>query len=273
MEKQERDHPRPSFDEFGFEESGIVYWWASWYAQILGYRSLKTFMAPILKAMQACTTLNIDTVENFVEVRRVEMGRSFRDYKLSRFACYLVAMNADARKEVVARAQIYFADQVEKINLILDGSQDLERLQIREEIREGHHALTAAAGKAGVKDFRFFMTEGYLGLYNKPIREIKLLKGVDEDDNLYEYMGRAELAANLFRITMTEERLRQSGVHSPFEAAAIHKRIGEDIRQLVKDHTGKYPEDLPVERNLLLVSSDLRKAGKLLNRKTQEPPG
>ncbi len=267
MEKQGKIHRRPSFDKFGFEEGGIIYWWASWYLNVLGYRSIKTFMTPILKAMQACATLNIDTAENFIEVGRQNKGRSFRDYKLSRFACYLVAMNADARKEVVARAQIYFAEQVERINLVLDGTRDLERLQIREDIREGHHALTAAAGKAGVKDFRFFMTEGYLGLYNNPIRDIKVLKGIDEDDNLYEYMGRAELAANFFRISMTEERLRQSKVHSAFEAAAIHKRIGGDIRQLAKDHTGRYPEDLPVERNLHLVSNELRRAAKLLNRR------
>ena len=105
---------KPAFDEFGFEEGGRIFWWASWYAGLLGYKSMRTFLPSILKAIQACTTLDINISENFLDTRRREKGRSFRDFKLSRFACYLIAMNADARKEMVARAQVYFAEQVEK---------------------------------------------------------------------------------------------------------------------------------------------------------------
>jgi DNA-damage-inducible protein D len=261
---------KPSLDEFGFEENGIMYWWASWYGDVLGYASLDTFQKPIQKAMQACATLHIDTSENFIETYRTEDGKTVRDYKLTRFACYLIAMNADGRKPIVARAQVYFAEQVEKINHLLDGSKDIERILIREEIKEGNLAMTSAAAQTGVKDFRMFMTEGYLGLYNKPIREVKVEKGVDEDENLYEYMGRTELAANLFRITMTEEKLKNSGIDSPFEAAAIHRKIGEGIRDMVKENTGKFPEELPVERKLNEVASDLRKAKKILNEKIEK---
>lgn len=260
---EQRNERRSSFDEFGFSENGTLYWWAGWFAELLGYRSLKTFQPALFKAMQACSTLDISVADNFIETRR--QGR--RDYQLTRFACYLVAMNADARKPAVARAQVYFADLVEKINLILEGSKDVDRLLVREEIREGHHHLTDAAARAGVRDFRYFMNEGYVGLYNQPIRTVKQEKGIDGDDNLYEYMGRAELAANLFRITLTEERLRRSHIESPFEAAAIHRRIGEDVRQLVRDHTGQFPEDLPLERHLKDVSEELKKAGRLLNRR------
>ncbi len=261
---------KPSFDEFGFEEDGVMYWWASWYGHILGYKNLRTFQGPIDKAGQACRTLDLNPSDNFIETRRSLGGRPVRDYKLTRFACYLVAMNADARKPVVARAQFYFAEQIERINLMMDGSEDIERLLIREDIKEGHHHLTDAAAQAGVKDFRYFMNEGYVGLYNKPIREIKVEKGIDGDDNLYEYMGRAEMAANLFRITMTEERLRRRHTHSAYEAAAIHKRVGSDIRRVVKDHTGQYPEDLPLEADLRKVTSDLKKLGKLLNERKEE---
>ena len=260
---------KPSLDEFGFEEDGTMYWWASWYGKVLGYSSPATFRPPIQRAVQACVTLHIGTSENFIETYRNEGGKTFRDYKLTRFACYLIAMNADARKPVVARAQVYFAEQVEKINLMLDGSKDIERILVREEIKEGNLALTAAAAKTGVKDFRMFMTEGYLGLYNKPIREVKKEKGVDEDDNLYEYMGRTELAANLFRITMTEEKLKNSQVDSPFAAAAVHRKIGEGIRDMVKENTGKFPEELPTERKLNEVASALRKAKKILNEKRE----
>lgn len=260
---------KPSFDEFGFEENGRIYWWASWYASIMGYKSLKTFMPSIMKAIQACTTLDINISENFLDTRQKVNGRFRRDFKLSRFACYLIAMNADARKPVVARAQVYFAEQVEKINLMLEGSKDLERLLTREEIKEGHQLLTSAAGKAGVKDFRFFMNEGYIGMYNKPIREVKVKKGIEENQNLYDFMGRMELAANLFRITLTEERLKKKGTKSAFEAAAVHKYVGEGVRKMVKDNTGVFPEELPLERRLSEVSSELKKANKLLNEKKQ----
>ena len=261
---------KPSFDEFGFEEDGKIYWWASWYATILGYKSLKTFMPSILKAIQACTTLDINISDNFLDTRRKMEGRSRRDFKLSRFACYLIAMNADARKPVVARAQVYFAEQVEKINLMLDGSKDMDRLLTREEIKEGHQLLTAAAGRSGVKDFRFFMNEGYIGMYNKPIREVKVEKGIDENQNMYDFMGRMELAANLFRITLTEERLKKKGTKSAYEAAAVHKHVGESVRRMVKDHTGTFPEELPLERRLSEVSSELKKANKLLNEKKDQ---
>jgi DNA-damage-inducible protein D len=265
MPREQNIHHKPSFDSFGFEEAGVMYWWGSWYGKVLGYRSLRTFLGPIKKAMQACSTLEIAVSENFIDTLRREKGKMVRDFKLTRFACYLIAMNADARKPVVARAQVYFADQVEKVNLLLDGSKDLERIMIREEVKEGNLALNAAAARAGVKDFRYFTTEGYLGLYNQPIREVKHRKGIAEDDNLFEYMGRTELAANLFRITMTEERLNRSHIKSPFQAAAIHKKIGADVRRLVRENTGKDPEELPLERHLEEVAEELRRAKQWLN--------
>lgn len=270
MKSPANQKEKPSLDEFGFEEDGIIYWWASWYGNILGYKSLKTFLAPVQRAMQACATLDIDISENFIDTRRNIDGKTERDIKLTRFACYLIAMNADARKPIVARAQVYFAEQVENINLMLDGSKDIERLMVREEIKEGNLALNSAAAKAGVKDFRAFTTEGYLGLYNKPIRSVKKEKGIDEDEVLFDYMGRTELAANLFRISMTEERLKMQDVKNPFDAAAIHKKVGRDIRDMVKDNTGKFPEELPVERKLNEVASELRRAKKILNEKKEK---
>ncbi len=270
MQSPTNHKEKPSLDEFGFEENGIMYWWATWYGEILGYKSFKTFLAPVQRAMQACATLDIDISENFIDTRRSVDGKTVRDIKLTRFACYLIAMNADARKPIVARAQVYFAEQAENINLMLDGAKDLERLMVREEIKEGNLALNSAAAMAGVKDFRAFMTEGYLGLYNQPIRAVKKQKNVDEDDVLFDYMGRTELAANLFRITMTEERLKMQQVSNPFDAAAIHKKVGRDIRDMVKENTGQFPEELPVERKLDEIASELRKAKKLLNKKKEK---
>lgn len=269
MKLKKVNKSKPSLDEFGFSEDGIMYWWASWYGKVLGYKSLRTFKSPIQKAMQACATLNIETSENFIEAKRIENGKKIKDIKLTRFACYLIAMNADARKPIVARAQVYFADQVEKINLMLDGTKDLERLLIREEIKDGNLALNSAAGRAGVQDFRLFMNKGYLGLYNRNIRTVKKDKGVNEKENLYDYMSRTELAANLFRITMTEERLKRSNIYAESTAGAIHYKVGKDVRKMVKENTGKFPEELPAERRLSDVASDLRKAKNLLNKKTE----
>lgn len=270
MDNQVNKKNKPSLDEFGFEENGIMYWWASWYGTILGYKSLKTFNAPIQKAIQACNTLHIETSENFMEVKRSDAEKHFQDYKLTRFACYLIAMNADARKPIVARAQIYFVKQIERINLVLDGSKDIDRLLIREEIKEGNLSLNSSASRAGVSDFRAFMNEGYLGLYNKSSREVKKGRGVSEKQNLYDYMGRTELAANLFRITMTEERLKRIGTPSQGTAAVIHNKVGADVRKMVKENTGKFPEELPTERKLSEVSSELKKAKKLLNEQKGE---
>ncbi len=270
MNLSSKHKEKPSLDEFGFEENGIMYWWASWYGKILGYKSFKSFLAPVQRAMQACATLDIDISVNFIDTRHSDNGKKERDIKLTRFACYLIAMNADARKPIVARAQVYFAEQAENINLMLDGTKDLDRLIVREEIKEGNLALNSAAAKSGVKDFRAFMTEGYLGLYNKPIRSVKKQKGVGENETLFDHMGRTELAANLFRISMTEERLKMQNIQNPFDAAAIHKKVGSDIRDMVKENTGKFPEELPVEKKLSEVASELRKAKNLLNEKREK---
>ena len=270
MESDKKHKMKPSLDEFGFEENGIMYWWASWYGDVLGYKSFKTFLAPIKRAIQACATLDIDISDNFIDTRNTSGGKNKRDIKLTRFACYLIAMNADARKPVVARAQVYFARQVENINLMLEGSKDIDRLIVRKEVKEGNLSLNAAAARAGVKNFRAFMTEGYLGLYNKPIRAVKKQKGVDENEILFDYMGRTELAANLFRISMTEEKMKLKNVSNPFVAAAVHKNVGAEIRKMVKENTGKFPEDLPAERKLTEVAEALRKAKKILNEKKDE---
>ena len=271
MATSERMEPtartKPAMEDFGFEENGTMYWWASWYGDVLGYRSMATFRSPMRKAMQACQTLQINTSENFVEVPRTTSGKK-NDVKLTRFACYLIAMNADGRKPLVARAQVYFAEQIEKINLVLEGTKDIERLLIRHEIKEGNLTLNSEAARSGVNDFRLFMNEGYLGLYNGPIREIKRRRGLRERDSLFDFMGRTELAANLFRITMTEECLKRTGNRSEDLAAAVHRKVGADVRKMVYENTGRYPEKLPIERKLSEVSRTLKKAKQLLNKKT-----
>jgi len=255
-----------SFEDYG-NENGMRYWWASDFCQMLGYSNLKSFTNPINRAIQSCMSANISYHDDFVRTKRIADDIEIDDFKLSRFACYMIAMNSDPKKPQVAKAQVYFADQVEKINLMLEGSNDLERLQFREEIKSGNTSLSAAAKGHGVSNFGLFHDSGYRGLYNRGIKQVKQRKGIKTSANHFDFMGRTELAANLFRITLTEERLKNSGSSNERVAMDIHKTVGKQVRKMVKDNTGQNPEDLKVERRLGEVKKELKKATKKLNSK------
>ncbi len=255
-----------TFEDYG-KENGMRFWWASDFSNMLGYANLKSFTKPMNRAIQSCMSANIDYHNDFVRTKRVDNGVEIDDFRLSRFACYMVAMNSDSKKPQVAKAQVYFADQVEKINLILEGRNDLERLQSREEIKSGNTALQSAASGHGVKNFGLFHDAGYRGMYNQGIKKVKEKKGLKSTVDHFDYMGRTELAANLFRITLTEERLKNSSSSSEKTAMNIHKQVGGQVRKMVKDNTGQNPEDLKVERRLGDVKKELKKATKKLNAK------
>lgn len=255
-----------TFEDYG-HENGIRYWWASEFAQMLGYATLHSFTNSINKAIQSCMAAKIDYYDDFNRQKRIVDGKQVDDFKLSRFACYMVAMNADAKKPQVAKAQVYFADQVEKINLILEGRNDLERLQMREEIKSGNTALHSAASQHGVVNFGLFNDAGYRGLYNQGIKQVKTKKGIKASADHFDFMGRTELAANLFRITLTEERLKNSASTNEKLAMNIHNTVGKQVRKMVKDNTGQYPENLKTERRLGEVKKELKKATKKLNSK------
>lgn len=238
-----------TFEDFGYD-NGIKYWWASEFSRMLGYSNFASFMNPINKAIKSCMNANIDYFEDFRKEDRIIDEKTFSDIKLSRFACYMVAMNADIKKPVVARAQAYFADQVEKINILLEGSNDIERLNIRDEIKESNISLNSAAKNCGVVNYALFHDAGYRGLYNRGIKEVKSMKGIQEKADHFEFMGRVELSANLFRMTMTEERLKNYPIQGEKSAMDIHKKVGKEVREMVIRNTGTTPEKLPTERRL-----------------------
>lgn len=254
-----------TFEDYG-NENGTTYWWATDFCQMLGYASMSSFMKPINKAIQSCMSANIDYFDDFVREKRLVDGKQIDDFKLSRFACYMVAMNCNpSNKPQVARAQVYFASQVEKINLILEGRNDIERLQIRDELKSSATSLNSAASQHGVVNFGLFHDAGYRGLYNKGIKQVKQQKGIKPSADHFDYMGRTELAANLFRVTLTEERLKNSASNSEQVAKNIHNTVGKQVRKMVKDNTGVFPEELPTERRLGEVKKELKKATKKLN--------
>ncbi|CAM3692389.1 BRO family protein [Mucilaginibacter galii] len=259
------------FEDYS-HENGITYWWASDFAKMLGYPNLTSFSKPIHRAMQACLTINIDTHDNFQKTDRVVDGVSISDYKLTRFSCYMVAMNGDIKKPEVARAQAYFAKQAEQLSLLLSGANDVDRLIIREEIKDGNKSLMSVAKKSGVSNFARFNDAGYLGMYNMRIQKLAVQKGLKSGEPLLDYMGKTELSANLFRIALTEENLKQQIFFSEAKASNVHRQVGADIRAMVKKNTGLNPEELPIERRLGEVGSELKKANKHLNKKKNNPP-
>jgi len=234
----------PDFEDFR-NENGLTYWWASDLMAMLGYSEISAFKKAIDRAMKACISLNIDCFDNFTRVDR----EGIEDYKLSRFGCYLTAMNADSKKPEVAKAQIYFIEQTRKFEILVQKSDEFERLTIRDEIKEGNKSLMSVASRAGVTDFGRFANAGYMGLYNMQNWQSK---------DLQDRMGRTELAANLFRITQTEERIKNHNIRGQVNLESTHQAVGKSVREIILKNTGKSPEELPMERKIQEVQKELK---------------
>lgn len=253
-----------TFEDFK-NENGIVFWWASELMLMLGYSELKAFQKVIDRATKAFISLGINHYENIIFHERSVDGEHRPDFKLTRFACYVVAMNADPKKREVALVQAYFAEQTRKFEIYIQGSGDMERMLFREEIKEGNKALSAAASHAKVEDFAKFNNAGYLGMYNQKNFQLAIRRNV-EPGKLLETMGRTELAANLFRITQTEERIKSQKVVGQAQLESTHYEVGKEVRGMVIKNTGRPPEALPQEREI----PDLRKEFKAGARKMKQ---
>jgi DNA-damage-inducible protein D len=229
--------------------------------RMLGYKDMKSFNRAIERATKACITLQIPHYDNFISQQREVRGESIQDFKLTRFACYLTAMNADVKKQEVAAAQVYFIEQTRKFELFIENPEQVERILIRDEIKEGNKSLTSVAKHACVTDYARFANAGYMGLYNMMNIELAKKRKIDSKD-LWEHMGRTELAANLFRITQTEERIKTFSVRGQRNLEQTHHDVGREVRSIIQKNTGKNPEQLPVERNLPEVQRELKKGYK-----------
>lgn len=251
--------------EITFEDlsnsNGMTYWWASDLQVILDYKTFKSFENVIQRAQKGLMSLGIPMHDNIVPAMNLESTPPKQDYKLSRFACYLVAMNADPKKEEVAKAQVYFAGMTRAFEQMLENSDQLDRLVIRDEIKQGNTALSKAASQGGVEDYAKFSNAGYLGLYNMYNWQLAKRRGIDKK-KLMDHMGRTELAANLFRITMTEEKIKTQSIKGQRSLEKAHYEIGKQVREVVKENTGKTPENLPVEKRLPEVKKELKKGYK-----------
>ncbi len=261
----------PTFDSDGnlFESQGVSnggrYWYATSFMEMLGYESMQSFEQAINRAIATCTTLKIPVIENFEQVRRDINGQQVSDYKLSRFACYLTAMNGDVRKPQVATAQAYFASLAEAANAYIRSVQDVERVQVRDEISDRERSLSSTAKKSGVSEYGYFQNAGYRGMYNMDLSRLKKLKGLEDSSrSLLDFMGKRELAGNLFRLTETEAKLKSENIQGQRPAEAVALQVGKKVRSMMIDNTGTRPEMLPLEGDIKNVHKGLKQTAKEL---------
>ena len=249
-----------TFEDFK-QENGITYWWASDLMKMLGYNNMKAFQKVLDRATKAFVSLNIPHYENIISKHREVDGVENQDFKLTRFACYISVMNGDPKKEEVAKAQMYFAEQTRKFELYIENSQEIERILIREELTEGTKSLNSAAKQAGVVDYARFTNAGYLGMYNMESWKLENKRGIKKG-KLMDHMGRTELAANLFRATQTEERIKNKGIKGQANLEQTHYEVGKEVRDIIKKNVGKTPENLTQEKQLPEVKKELKQGYK-----------
>ncbi len=260
---------KPSFEDFGQVNGGIS-WYASDLARCLGYENPAPFNKAVQKAMTVCASLEIPIQDNFKECKREMEGCEVHDWKLSRFACTLAVLNGDISKPGVAKAKAYFAVLAEKFQAFLEDSDNVERVLIREDVSERDKNLSAAARKGGLVkpvEFAMFKDAGYRGMYNMRLQDLCDHKGIPKGRVLFDFMGRQELAANLFRLTETEAKIRKEGIHGqgPLESAA--HAVGQKVRHTMIETSGTYPEALPIAGDIKKVKSGLKGAQRLFQKK------
>nr|VFJ90882.1 MAG: DNA-damage-inducible protein D [Candidatus Kentron sp. H]VFK02686.1 MAG: DNA-damage-inducible protein D [Candidatus Kentron sp. H]VFK05778.1 MAG: DNA-damage-inducible protein D [Candidatus Kentron sp. H] len=256
------DEARPDFNALS-RQNGFVCWYGRDLMRLLGYQDWRSFRQVIQKAMAACMALdNIDIAENFLKERRRIHGKEMDDFKLSRFACYLVAMNGDSKKTEVARAQAYFATIAEAFRKYVEEAEEIERILVREEITDHEKTLAGTAKQAGVEQYAFFQNAGYLGMYNMGIKALRNLKGVPANRSPLDFMGKVELAANLFRVTQTEEKIRNEGIEGQKRAEKAAQDVGKEVRDTMKRISGTVPEELPPAEDIRKVKGDIKHSEK-----------
>ncbi len=259
------------------DNDGVEYWSARELSKLLEYSEYRHFLPVLNKAQEACLNSGYPAPDHFEDVlAMVKIGsgaqRKLNDVKLSRYACYLVVQNGDPSKPVIAAGQTYFAVQTRRQELADDDAfkrlkEDEKRLFLRNELREHNKQLVEAAQQAGVAtnlDFAIFQNHGYKGLYGgldqKAIHARKELK---KSQKILDHMGSTELAANLFRATQTEEKLKRDNVQGKHHANQTHFAVGRKVRQTIEELGGTMPENLPTpEKAIKQLETDTKALGK-----------
>ena len=267
------DGQRPDFESIRqISPYDAEYWSARSLAPLLGYNKWQNFEVAVRRAMTACEQVGQIVRDHFTDVSKmVSVGsgakREVKDYSLSRFACYLIAQNGDPRKEEIAAAQAYFAVSTRRNELHELYEDQQKRLQMRERVSENNRRLAEAAQQAGVlpRSFGEFQNAGYRGLYGGlDVNGIRAQKGLGRNEEVLDRMGREELAANDFRITQTEGKLRNERIVGQSSAIQTHHEVGKKVREAIEEIGGIMPEDLPPEPSIKPLINERRRRHKKL---------
>lgn len=251
------------------DENGVEYWSARELAPYLGYKRWESFPEVIEKAKKACETATGTFENDFRDVTKIVKAgateKPISDVQLTRYACYLVAQNGDPRKSEIAQAQTYFAIQTRYAEIQQSEAyqqlttEESKRLFLREQLRKYNSKLADAAHEAGVVtplEYAIFQNWGYKGMYNGlTAKGIKRKKGLDQKQDILDHMGSTELAANLFRSTQAEEKIRKENIQGKANANAAHYEVGKEVREAIKRIGGTMPEDLPTEESIKVLES------------------
>jgi DNA-damage-inducible protein D len=234
---------------------GGEYWLARDIQETLGYTKWENFLAAINRAAESCRSDGKDTRDHFLGVRKmVGIGSGAKvqveDIFLTRYACYLIAMNGDTSKEEIAGAQRYFATQTRLREQDMAELNTQERLRLRGKLKDATKLLHSAAARSGVKNFALFHHSGHLGLYEMGLTDLKKRKGIPASEDLYDCVGRLELSANEFKAQLTEESIKIKSIKGQAALEAEHKRMGKVVRDTVHKETGTLPENLPAEPSI-----------------------
>ena len=252
------------------DEVGNEYWYARELQRVLGYSQWRRFKNTVSKAKASCNNSNVRVEDHFANVgKMINLGkggtRNINDYKLSRYACYLIAQNGDSRKKTIALAQTYFAIQTRKQELSEKEysmlTEDEKRFYQRNLTRKGNYSLNIVARNVGVRNFDKFHNAGYKGLYGgETANDIAKRKKLRYREDILDNMGSEELAANLFRITQTESKLKRDNISSENDANKTHYNIGKNIREVIAKNGGTMPENLPTpEKSLKELEKENKK--------------
>jgi len=254
----------PLFELKG-RKNGFTTWSARAFAEYLGYRDYRAFKQALNRAQQVLMALEVDLSEHFKqEITPDEKGGSLTDVRLSRFACYLVAMNGDPKKKQVARAQVYFARYSEECQRFMDDAEQLERVLVRDELSEHEKTLSMTVKRAGVESYAYFQNAGYRGLYSMNLSELKKLKSIPEKRSALDFMGKDELAANLFRITQTDAKIKNDRVRGQSALETTAEDVGKKVRKTMHEISGQRPENLPPQEDIKKVRDGLKAAGRVI---------
>ena len=243
------------------DKEGNEYWLARELQKVLGYNQWRSINGLIKRAQTACKESRYNTDDHFaLERKMIKLAkgatRNVVDYKLSRYACYLIVMNGNPKKEIIALGQTYFAIQTRKQELsekeYNELTEDEKRLYRRDQARKGNYNLNKTAVKSGVKDLARFHNAGYKGLYNgETADDIFKRKKLRYREDILDNMGSEELADNIFRIAQTDAKLKRDNVDNEYTANSIHYEVGKEIRDSIKRLDGTMPEDLPTPNKSL----------------------